>query len=691
MSRHRHLLLLPLLFSQWLFHSVDAQPTTSAQPAVTDSLMRVIHENKQDLAECKAWIALADKYSRTDLASEKSCLWHAMELAERLHDPEQSDIADTRMTTAQLETGHVDSAKYFLGLLKKLADEKACAVAVTNYNSSAGLFYKIQGNFRAALPFLMASLNEVTERAKINPTVNVRTSMAGQNLNIGNTYINMGEYRNALQYHLKALQLFEEVDNKRGISFSYQSIGGDFLQLAQLKQARYYTEKAIAMKTELGDQRGIATSLKQTGDVELALKDNDSALYYYVEALKIYRNIKLVAEEANICTDIGQVYVLKKDPANARLYYHQSRALALQTGDSYRVVAVDAALLALQNSVEKEQRVEKRLISTLQSSIEAGDMNSQLLNYKYLADHYAGMHQTDKAVEFTNKYYRVSDSLMNIDIQTQMKRLEQQYNLGKKEQEIALLKKDQELTHLSLQKQKDFQFGAVGFLVLLILIAFLVVNRYRIVHKARRAVEMEKMRNGIARDLHDDIGSTLTSINVLSNVALQPQEKEEAVMRANLQKIRDRSAAIMDSMGDIVWAINPQNDTMEQLLFRMKEFAVEILEPLNIHYHFEEEGDFSALKLDIRKRKDFYLLFKEALNNAAKYSRCRNLQIRFIQKQQKLLMEIIDDGTGFVETEVRNGNGLNNMRERAASMAGEIRIDPQVGKGTRIAVDLPIG
>ncbi len=611
-------------------------------------------------------------------------------LAERLHEPEQADFAYIRMVTAELETGHADSAAYFLSLLKKLAQEKACAVAGTNYNATAGLFYKMQGNFRAALPFLMASLNEGLEKFKKNPTVNIRTSIAGQNLNIGNTYNNLGEYRNALQYHLKALQLFEDLNNKRGISFSYQNIGGDFLQLAQFKQARAYTEMAIAIKTELGDQRGIATSLKQTGDVELGLKDYDSTLYYYAEALKIYRNVKLTAEEANVCTDIGQLYVLKKDPANARLYYQQSRALALQGGDSSRVVAVDAALIALQNSLEKEQRVEKSLISTLQSSIEAGDMSSQLLNYKYLADHYAGMHQTDKAIEYINKYYRVSDSLMNIDIQTQMKRLEQQYNLDKKEQEIALLRKDQELTHLSLQKQKAFQLGAVGFLALLVLIAVLVVNRYRIVHKARRAIEMEKMRNGIARDLHDDIGSTLTSINVLSNMALQTEEKEEAVMRENLQKIGDRSSAIIENMGDIVWAINPQNDTMEQLLFRMKEFAVEILEPLNIHYSFEEQGDFSTVRLDIRKRKDFYLLFKEALNNAAKYSRCRNLQIRFIQRHQKLLMEIIDDGTGFVENEVRNGNGLNNMRERAASMAGEIRIDPQVGKGTRIAVDLPI-
>lgn len=659
----------------------------AAQSVAVDSLIRIIHEDKQDLAECKAWNALADKYSRTDVPRQQSCLWQAIDLARRLHEQEQLDNAYYPMVNAQVETGHVDSATYFLGLLKKLADEKACANASNNYNGAAGLFYKTQGNFRAALPFMLASLNDVLEKAKRNPTPGVRTTIAGQDLNIGNAYNGLGEYRNALQYHLKALQLFEELNIKRGVSFAYQDIGGDFLQLAQYKQARVYTQQAIALKTELGDQRGIATSLKQTGDIEMGLKDYDSTLYYYAEALKIDRNVRLTEEETEICYDIGQAYVQKKDPANARLYYQQSRTLAVQDGDSARVAAVDAAMIALKTSQEKDQRAEKSLMSTLSASIKAGDMSSELLNYKYLADHYAGMHQTDKAIKYLDKYYKTSDSLTNMDVQTQMKRLEQQYDLDKKEKEIALLRKDQELTHLSLQKQKAFQYGAIGFLLLLILIGVLAVNRYRIIHQGRRAVEMEKMRNAIARDLHDDIGSTLTSINVLTNMALQ--EKEETVVRENLQKIGDRSSAIIENMGDIVWAINPRNDTMEQLLFRMKEFAVEILEPLNIQYHFEEQGDFASLKLDVRKRRDLYLVFKEALNNAAKYSGCRDLRIRFIQKPHGLLMEIIDDGTGFVENQVRGGNGLGNMRERAESMGAGFRIDTQPGSGTRIALDLP--
>jgi signal transduction histidine kinase len=146
----------------------------------------------------------------------------------------------------------------------------------------------------------------------------------------------------------------------------------------------------------------------------------------------------------------------------------------------------------------------------------------------------------------------------------------------------------------------------------------------------------------------------------------------------------------METMDDIVWAINPQNDTMEQVLFRMKEFASEILEPLNINYTFEENGNFSSTKLDIRKRKDLYLIFKEAINNAAKYSRCRDILIRLREKQQSLQMEITDNGKGFDEQQIKNGNGLNNMRERAGSMGAKIRIVSTIAGGTQISLDMAI-
>jgi signal transduction histidine kinase len=517
-------------------------------------------------------------------------------------------------------------------------------------------------------------------------------------LNVGNTYLELGEYRTALQYHLDALRLFEEVDNKMGISFCYQMIGGSFLSLKQQKSAMTYTRRSLDLKRELHDERGTATSLHQMGSVYRNEKNLDSATCYYAQAIKIFQRMGLKNEELNMDLDMGTLYVDAGLKDSAKVFFERGKQLAQAAGDTGRLATFNAGLASLQTSVKDDKDMEKKLTGSLRHSIETGDKTAELINYQYLASYYAKVGQAQKATEFVKRYYATTDSLDNIRVQTQLKKMESQYNVDKKEQEIALLKKDQQLSHLDLEKQKIllekqkiFEYGAVVFILLLMLIGLLVINRYRIVHRARRAIEIEKMRNHIARDLHDDVGSTLTSINILSKVALQAPEQQEAGQRAVFIKIKERTSAIIEKMDDIVWTIHPQNDTMERLLFRMKEFAAEILEPLGINYEFDEKGDLASLKLDVQKRKDLYLLFKEAVNNAAKYSECQNLRIRLWREKNSLQMEIADDGRGFAEDGIRAGNGLGSMRERAASMVADIRIDSVVGEGTRIALDMPIG
>ncbi|HEV3327197.1 MAG TPA: triple tyrosine motif-containing protein, partial [Puia sp.] len=132
-------------------------------------------------------------------------------------------------------------------------------------------------------------------------------------------------------------------------------------------------------------------------------------------------------------------------------------------------------------------------------------------------------------------------------------------------------------------------------------------------------VMRDRIRDKIARDLHDDMGSSLSSINILSRIALENANGAEQV-NAHLKKIRENSANMLETMSDIVWAINSTNDTMDKLILRMKEFATDMLDPLNIGYEIKLEGDFRSVRLDLNIRKDFYLVFKEAVNNAAKYS-----------------------------------------------------------------------
>jgi signal transduction histidine kinase len=654
-----------------------------------DSLQRIVQENKQDQEENKAFNVLASEYTRTDMPMAKAYLYKSVALAKTLNYTRALGIACTQMVVVQMNTGHPDSAKIYLLILEKMAADSSHSFAKNNYYSAAGLFYRIQGNYKAALPFMIRSLDESVAIDKENPSPNNSDAVAGQLLNIGNTYTDMGDYRNSLRYHLKALESFERTGNKKGESFSYQGVGNDFDHLGQYKTALSYMQAAMVLKRELNDKRGIGTTLAGMGTVYKELTRYDSAMVYYLEAMKAFREMKLVPAEAGIYIDIGSMYVLKNDPVNAEAFLSQAKLLAAQIKDSSLSAHADIELIELHTHVNQREQAEKRLMSSLKTSIEMGDKNTELLNYQYLSDHYAAEKQFDKALEYSNKFHNAKDSLQTRDIQVQMKNLEEQYNLERKEKEIALLKKDQLLDQNKLQRQEAFEYGAVLFLVLLLLIGFLIINRYRIVHKGRRLVEMERMRNHIARDLHDDIGSTLTSINILSKMALQQAHGQDGVV-VNLQKIKDRTSAIMESMSDIVWAINPQNDTLEKMVFRMKEFTAEILEPLNIHYTFKEEGDLSAIKLDIRKRRDLYLVFKEAVNNAAKYSHCRNLDIRLQQDQQSLHLKVIDDGKGFDQQGVRNGNGLANMRQRATALDGVIRVDTGIGRGTGILLDVPL-
>lgn len=199
----------------------------------------------------------------------------------------------------------------------------------------------------------------------------------------------------------------------------------------------------------------------------------------------------------------------------------------------------------------------------------------------------------------------------------------------------------------------------------------------------------EKLRSKIARDLHDEIGSTLTGINILSKVAMQ-DGLEEATMKSYLRKIKDNSGSIMERMSDIIWAINPVNDSFDKIILRMKEFTAEMLEPAGINYYFNEEGLLDHARLNLEQRKDIYLIFKEAVNNAVKYSNATVVNIVLRGAADSLKMTIMDNGDGFDAQTTYPGNGIKNMQERAVGMSAALSIDSIKGTGTTITLEVPI-
>lgn len=202
--------------------------------------------------------------------------------------------------------------------------------------------------------------------------------------------------------------------------------------------------------------------------------------------------------------------------------------------------------------------------------------------------------------------------------------------------------------------------------------------------KLTRNFVEEGLRKKIARDLHDDIGSTLSSINILSKVALQQSNIQEH-LKNQLTSIKDYSLHIMESMGDMVWAINPDNDSIESLISKMKEWAAEICEPREVQLYFESSAGIENIKLDTEKRKHFFLIFKEAINNAIKYSQCKNIHVHMNKTAAAIIrMSIMDDGIGFNMQDHKKGNGLLNMQARAQQLQAEMNITSAAGKGTHV-------
>jgi len=669
-----------ILLTAWFFLLLAS--FAQAQSSVIDSLQKMIARGKRDSTEASAYISLANEFSRSDMAAAKRCSFSAVLLSRQLNLPVRLSAAYSNLATLNAQTNQPDSARYYLDLLKDLANEYPINRIRSNYNLTAGIFYRKQGNYKASLPYMLEGLRlYILEGNKLG--------MAGQDLNIGNDYLDMSEYRNAMIYHLKALGLFEELGNKRGLSFCYSAIGGDFIKLDQFSKALPYIQKSLALKDELNDKKGKADSYISLGGIQEGLQHPENALASYMEALSINKELHLTIEEAKTDLKIARLYEKRNDANNAKAYFSGSKALFLQLGDTAYLAAVTAEIANRQNNLTRQEATEKTFISALSTSIRMGDKNSEINNYKYLSDFYAKNGQYDKALVYNEKYHNETDSLQNKELQLQVRTLEQQYNLEKKEKEISLLKKDRLLYQANLQKQEIFRYGALVFFLLLVAIGFLVMARYRVVHKARRLLEIEKIRNNIARNLHDDIGSTLSSINILSKVALQQADGNINVSR-DLEKIKNRSFTIMESMSDIVWAINPDNDPLDKTLLKMREFAGTILEPAGIGFTFSEVGKLSDLKLGVEERKNFYLIFKEAINNTVKYSKATSIDVVLHKTAHQFLLKIADNGKGFDSRKQYSGNGLKNMQSRASEMNAVFEIDSAPGAGTRVCVALPI-
>ncbi len=227
------------------------------------------------------------------------------------------------------------------------------------------------------------------------------------------------------------------------------------------------------------------------------------------------------------------------------------------------------------------------------------------------------------------------------------------------------------------------------FVALMLSLVFVVI--YTIYsYRKRQRLKQRQIRVKIASDLHDDLGSTLSSISIMSDL-LQSQPGNGPNAEEMIRKIGKNARDMLESMDDIIWAVNPQNDDSRNLVARIREYAIPLFEPRDIRFTIEMPESILALRIPMEIRRNLFLIAKEAVNNAVKYSCCTEASVSFSYSHSILKMIVSDNGKGFDTSKDHGRNGLRNMKYRAGKIGGKVIVRSAVGKGTTVTLAVKIG
>ena len=245
------------------------------------------------------------------------------------------------------------------------------------------------------------------------------------------------------------------------------------------------------------------------------------------------------------------------------------------------------------------------------------------------------------------------------------------------------------------QKTKWFRYAVLGACILLgITLQYIISSRkqrrMKLLAKLR-SEEQAKIRLRTAEDFHDEIGNKLTRINVLTNVLKSKIELNPDSTRI-LGQIEDNTSELYSGTRDILWSLKPSNDNLYEILHRIRDFGTELFQDTEIEFKFMGSDEkWRKFRLPMDMSRNLIMIFKEAFNNALKYSKAKTVTMDVMLKNKNVLQILLkDDGHGFDPQTVVRGNGLNNMNLRATRMNGKLYIDSRKDKGTIINLSFKI-
>ena len=553
------------------------------------------------------------------------------------------------------------------------------------------------------------------------------------------TLLDLADYHIALANYDSARPLLREAQR---IFIRQHDLGGQMRclgrrarvadQQGRLAQALGYCLQAMAMSST-GDQRRFHTSLKiQAASLYTRLGEYATANNYLREALAVARRYEYPDRINLIMGELGELARRQGQWARARNYYNLSIAVSRQIvvtdQATVRVVRFHLADVTERLGRRSEALTQGRaalrdataahhilLIPQLQAllgrtwlhlnrpdsalvyaerarqaSQQAHSLEGLRAAYDVLARAQAQRQNWAAAYQSQLRFNTYDDSLTGADVSRRTAALRFNHEVAQHRADLRLLAQGQELERLRRQRL------VAGLLVLALLAGMggtVLLWRYRQRQRQRETA----LRNRIAADLHDDVGTLLSQIALQSGL-LQEGLADAASQRQQIGEITEASRSAVRQLNDVVWSLDAHNDHLPDLLDRMRDYAYEVLGMAGLEATFDFSAELPDQRLSVLLRRNLYLIYKEALHNVLKHAPSANrvaVSLRYVASSlPQLVLEVRDNGRQVLATENgpgrRSGHGLRNMGTRAEAMGGAATAGPIPGGGFRVQVAVPL-
>jgi len=541
------------------------------------------------------------------------------------------------------------------------------------YNNLSTVYYGLNDRIKA-IEFAKKSLVYREKSGDIS-----RLSIGCCNISQYYTGINNEEAEKYLQQCVKyALQ--SKVEQR--IIHSYVTAANLYFNNNKIAEAYDYELKAIsALEKSQRDQSMLARRYMAAAISARRLgKDSALVLDYFSKSMRILGPIRDRANLRDLYFQLSDYYTDQRNFAAA--YDHYRKYILYR--DSIISENTKSSIAEINTRYETEKKDKEIIRLNTAQQIRQLEIEKQRA---VIEGNAALALQKQNEIDLLSKTRELQEARIS----------QQEEELVKKEliatanqQQLQLANKEKQLQERTIRNQKNFRNFLLAGLGLFILLGYLFFNRYQLKKKLEQQESLLAMRNHISQDLHDDIGASLSNINILNELARRNLSQPD-VSAGYLSKASEDIQRISESLSDIVWNINPRYDQLETLFVRMKRYAADMFDGKNIHSRFVFPETENGIQLSMTQRRDLYLVFKEAVNNLVKYSGASEALVQLSADNNQLKMLISDNGKGFDRSLVRAGNGLHNMEQRARSSGGEISISSEPGKGTRVVLEMKLG